>query len=58
MHQKSLINGHFKLGPAIDIVKTKGMTYSDAVNIMWDVDKSIKHFRKNFSKKKLEIPES
>lgn len=58
VHQKSLINGHFKLGPAIDIVKTKGITYHDVVNIMWDVDKAIKHFRKNFSKKKLEIPES
>ncbi|MDO8734851.1 MAG: hypothetical protein Q7K21_06800 [Elusimicrobiota bacterium] len=58
VHQKTLINGHFKLGPAIDIVKTKGMTYPDATDIMWDVDKSIKHFRKNFSKKKLEITES
>lgn len=58
VHQKSLINGYFKLGPAIDIVKTRGMTYPDVMDIMWDADKSIKHFRKNFSKKKLEIPES
>lgn len=58
VHQKSLINRHFKLGPAIDVVKTKGMTYSNAVNIMWDADKAIKHFGKNFANKKLEIPES
>lgn len=58
VHQKSLINGHFKLGPAMDIVKTEGVSYSDVINIMWDVDKAIKHFRKNFAKKKLEIPES
>ncbi|MFH0947455.1 MAG: hypothetical protein V1833_00440 [Elusimicrobiota bacterium] len=58
VHQKSLINGHFNLGSAIDIVKTKGITYSDILDIMWDVDKTIKHFKKNFTKKKLKITES
>ncbi|MDD5686968.1 MAG: hypothetical protein PHE88_03935 [Elusimicrobia bacterium] len=58
IHQKSLMNGHSQLGPAIDIVKLKNMSYSDALDIMWDVDKAIGFYKKNFNKKKLEVPES
>lgn len=57
-HQKSLINNHPSLGPAIDIVKTEGLGYPGALKIMWDVDKAIKHFGTNFADKKPEIPES
>ena len=34
------------------------MRYPDILEIMWDVNKAIKHFRKNFVNIKLEIPES
>ncbi|MFH1540384.1 MAG: hypothetical protein ABID79_00795 [Elusimicrobiota bacterium] len=62
VHQKSLIGGHFEMGPSVDIIKTKKISYLDAIEIMWDVDKSIEYFRKNFGtvrlSKKIEIPDS
>lgn len=58
LHQKSLLHGYEDLGPAIDIVKFGGMTYQDALTIMWDADAAISFYEKNFAGGKINIPES
>lgn len=56
-HQKSLMNGYNELGPAIDIIKIKGMSYSDILATMWDVNKAI-DFYKKIKPQKVETPEA
>ncbi|OGS45101.1 MAG: hypothetical protein A2539_05890 [Elusimicrobia bacterium RIFOXYD2_FULL_34_15] len=58
LHQKTIINGYEDMGPAIDIIKLPGMSYNDALDIMWDVNKAISFYVKNFSKKTIKVPES
>ncbi|OGS33612.1 MAG: hypothetical protein A2474_05815 [Elusimicrobia bacterium RIFOXYC2_FULL_34_12] len=58
LHQKTLLNGFEDMGPAIDIVKLNGMSYKNALDIMWDVNKAISFYEKNFAKKSIKVPES
>ncbi|MDI6756555.1 MAG: hypothetical protein QME32_00865 [Endomicrobiia bacterium] len=57
-HQKSIFRGFEELGPAVDVIKTGGITYSDAARIMWDADEAIKFYRDNFAASSIDIPDS
>jgi len=58
-HQKSIFRGFEELGPAIDILKIGGITYMDAIRIMWDVDETLRFYNEQFpSGKAIELPDS
>lgn len=58
LHQKSLLNGFEHLSSAIDILKTNQISYMDAVDMMWDVDKTINFYHENFSDKLINVPDA
>ncbi|MFH1540376.1 MAG: hypothetical protein ABID79_00750 [Elusimicrobiota bacterium] len=58
LHQKSVMNGFSELGSAVNIIKTKEISYVDSLEIMWNVDKALNFYNKNFKKKKIDVPDS
>lgn len=58
VHQKSVYRGFEDLGPAVDIIKTGGITYRHAADIMWNLDEVLKFYHDNFAEKTIELPDS
>ena len=58
-HQKSLVRGFEELGPAIDILKTKNITYRQASQIMWDLEEVIRFYEDEFpGNSNINLPDS